>query len=44
MDIYTIVHIFTVLLFQVVLGTVISYFVKLEEVYEVKIVGDVPIG
>ncbi|KAK7488601.1 hypothetical protein BaRGS_00020218, partial [Batillaria attramentaria] len=31
-------------LIVVVLGTVISYFVKLEETYKVKIVGEVPVG
>ncbi|CAG5129716.1 unnamed protein product, partial [Candidula unifasciata] len=31
-------------LIVVVLGTVISYFVQLEEVYKVKIVGDIPVG
>ncbi|CAL1539051.1 unnamed protein product [Lymnaea stagnalis] len=31
-------------LIVVVLGTVISYFVKLEETYGVKVVGDIPIG
>ncbi|XP_070193261.1 prestin-like isoform X3 [Littorina saxatilis] len=31
-------------LIVVVLGTVISYFVKLEEKYDVKIVGEVPVG
>ncbi|BFZ10563.1 hypothetical protein BsWGS_13602 [Bradybaena similaris] len=31
-------------LIVVVLGTVISYFVKLEEAYKVKIVGDIPVG
>ncbi|XP_012935752.1 prestin isoform X2 [Aplysia californica] len=31
-------------LIVVVLGTVISHFVKLEETYEVKIVGDIPVG